>query len=63
VGLKEGSLVEDAELPGSDEGKWCTTYISVPEAMPEIFWLKMLNYQEAMKARRSIRLDLRDCDI
>jgi hypothetical protein len=50
VGLKGGSLVEDAELPGSDEGKWCTTYISVPEAMPKILWLKTLNYQEAMKA-------------
>jgi hypothetical protein len=22
-------------LPGSDEGKWCTTYLSVPEAVPE----------------------------
>jgi hypothetical protein len=30
-----GSLIEEAELSGSDEGKWCTTYLSVPEAMPE----------------------------
>jgi hypothetical protein len=28
-------LVEDAEFSGSDEGKWCTTYISVQEAMPK----------------------------
>jgi hypothetical protein len=35
VGLYEGSLVEDAQFPGSDEGKWCTTYVSVPEAMPK----------------------------
>jgi hypothetical protein len=47
VGLEEGSLVEDAELTGSDEGKWCTTYISAPEAMPKNPWLKTLNCQEA----------------
>jgi hypothetical protein len=35
VCLGEGSLIEAAELSGSDEGKWCTTYISVHEAMPE----------------------------
>jgi hypothetical protein len=35
VGLDEGSLVEDAELSGSDDGKWCTLYKSVPKDMPE----------------------------
>jgi hypothetical protein len=30
VGPEEGSLVEDTELSGSDEGKWCITYLSVP---------------------------------
>jgi hypothetical protein len=50
VVLTESSLVEYSELPGSDEGKWCTTYISVPEAMPKNFCLKTLNYQKAMKA-------------
>jgi hypothetical protein len=34
-GYARKSLVEDAELSGSDEGKWCTTYLSVLEAMPE----------------------------
>jgi hypothetical protein len=34
VGLEESSLIEEAELSGSDDGKWCTTYLSVPEAMP-----------------------------
>jgi hypothetical protein len=33
-GYAQKSLIEDAELPGSDEGKLCTTYLSVPEAMP-----------------------------
>jgi hypothetical protein len=56
AGLKESSLVEDSEFPGSDEGKWCTTYISVTEAMPENLWLKTLNYQEEMKANGAQRI-------
>jgi hypothetical protein len=48
--LEEGSLVEDTELSGSNEGKWCITYLSMPEAMPENLWLKTLNFQKAMKA-------------
>jgi hypothetical protein len=35
VDLEEGYLIEEAELSGNDAGKWCTTYLSVPEHVPE----------------------------
>jgi hypothetical protein len=31
--LRGGSWIEEAEVSESDEGKWCTTYPSAPEAM------------------------------
>jgi hypothetical protein len=31
----EGSWIEEAEVPVSNEGEWCTNYSSAPEAMPK----------------------------
>jgi hypothetical protein len=33
LGLDEGSRIEEAEVSGSEEGEWCTTYPSLPNAM------------------------------
>jgi hypothetical protein len=50
VGLEEGSLIEEAKFSGSDESKWCITYLSGPEAVPE----KLCFLNQLAKQTRSL---------